>query len=168
MQALKDPDLSTDEIKLLNGLQGIQRIVINSCHGGFGLSELAVQYYLECKGTKVWIDPCKGTYMRVGPLYWLVPPGNHRGKYDPSPEAWRSMTLAERQANNKLLESQLFYPREIARDDPVLVRVIEELGKEANGPHADLKVVDVPSDVEWTIEEYDGAEWVAEKHRTWQ
>ena len=167
MQALKDPDLSTDEIKLLNGLQGIRRIVINAKHGGFGLSELAVQRYLELKGIEVWVEQRKGTYMRVGPLYWLVPPGDHRGKHDTGPEVWKSMTPAECQANNKLLESQLFFPRDIARDDPVLVRVIEELGVEANGPHAELKVVDVPSDVEWTIEEYDGSEWVAEVHRTW-
>ena len=78
------------------------------------------------------------------------------------------MTIQERQANNKLLDSQLFHPREIARDDPLLVQVIEELGDAANGPHAALKIVDIPSDVEWTIEEYDGSEWIAEKHRTWQ
>jgi hypothetical protein len=38
----------------------------------------------------------------------------------------------------------------------------------ANGAHANLKIVEVPPDVEWQIEEYDGNEWVAEKHRTWQ
>jgi len=30
-----------------------------------------------------------------------------------------------------------------------------------------LKIVDIPDGVEWEIEEYDGMEWVAEKHRTW-
>jgi hypothetical protein len=25
----------------------------------------------------------------------------------------------------------------------------------------------VPDGVEWTVEEYDGREWVAEVHRTW-
>lgn len=53
------------------------------------------------------------------------------------------------------------------RDDPVLVQVVEELGPEANGSHSDLEVVEIPDDVEWQIEEYDGKEWVAEKHRTW-
>jgi hypothetical protein len=168
MDALKDPNLSADEIKLLNGLQGIQRIVINSCHGGFGLSEAAVRRYLELRGIEVWVEPRTETYMSLGPLYWLVPPGPHRATYDPSPEAWSRMTMAERQANNKILDSQLFYARDIARDDPLLVRVVEELGSQSYGRHAELKVVDVPSDVEWTIEEYDGSEWVAEVHRTWQ
>lgn len=57
--------------------------------------------------------------------------------------------------------------RDIARNDPHLVQVIEELGTAANGDHAYLKVVDVPDDVVWDIEEYDGHEHVAERHRTW-
>jgi hypothetical protein len=44
---------------------------------------------------------------------------------------------------------------------------VEELGEAANGSYARLKVVEIPDDVEWTIKEYDGDEWIAEKHRTW-
>lgn len=41
--------------------------------------------------------------------------------------------------------------------------------KECGGAFAHgLKVVSIPADVEWQIEEYDGAEWIAEKHRTWR
>ena len=57
---------------------------------------------------------------------------------------------------------------DIERDDSDLVAVIEELGEEASGCCAKLKVVEVSDDVEWQIEEYDGNEWVAEKHRTWK
>ena len=56
---------------------------------------------------------------------------------------------------------------EVKRDDPMLIRVIEELGQRANGQFANLKIVEIPDEVEWQIEEYDGSEWVAEKHRTW-
>lgn len=66
-------------------------------------------------------------------------------------------------------DEHFFYVRSIPRDDPYLVEVVHELGKKAdNTPLSELKVVDIPSDIEWTIEEYDGAEWVAEKHRTWR
>ena len=60
-----------------------------------------------------------------------------------------------------------FWDRDIARDDPALVQVAEELGEAAADGYAELRVANVPDDVEWTIEEYDGKEWVAEKHRTW-
>ena len=53
------------------------------------------------------------------------------------------------------------------RADPKLIECVEKLGEEADGTFAELKVVDIPDDVEYTIEEYDGLEWVAEKHRTW-
>jgi hypothetical protein len=55
----------------------------------------------------------------------------------------------------------------IPRDDPILVSIVEELGEDAWGQFAKLKVVDIPDDVEWHIGEYDGIEWVAENHRTW-
>jgi len=56
---------------------------------------------------------------------------------------------------------------DIARNDQHLVRVAEELGDDVNGRFSELKVVDIPDDVEWQIDSYDGLEWVAEKHRTW-
>ena len=53
------------------------------------------------------------------------------------------------------------------RSDPKLVEVVEKLGPESWGQFAELSIVEIPKDIEWTIEEYDGIEWVAEKHRTW-
>lgn len=58
------------------------------------------------------------------------------------------------------------YP-DIERNDPDLVSVMEELGEEANGPSASLKVVDVPDDVKWYIRDYDGKETVVEQSRCW-
>ena len=56
---------------------------------------------------------------------------------------------------------------DIERDDPYLVKIVREMGADANGSYANLKVVEIPGDVDWEIGEYDGREWVAEKHRTW-
>jgi len=57
---------------------------------------------------------------------------------------------------------------DIERTDPALVQVVQEMGDKASGPHSQLGVVKVPDGIEWTIEEYDGAEWVAEVHQTWR
>ena len=56
---------------------------------------------------------------------------------------------------------------DIERDDPLLVQVVEELGEKADGDHAKLRIADVPDDVIWYIDEYDGSETVSEVHRTW-
>lgn len=53
------------------------------------------------------------------------------------------------------------------RAHPALIEVINHLGPEANGPHANLKIIEIPDDVDWEINEYDGLEHIAERHRTW-
>ena len=84
------------------------KIVINSCYGGFGLSEEALKY--------IGIKDC----------------------YD------------------------------IERNDPRLIECVRELGEKADSRCAKLKIVEIPDDVEWQVEEYDGIEWIAEKHETWR
>lgn len=64
-------------------------------------------------------------------------------------------------------DENFFSMYNIARDDPILIQVVEELGEASWGGAAELKVVEIPDDVEWEIEEYDGQEWVSEVHRTW-
>jgi len=53
------------------------------------------------------------------------------------------------------------------RAEPTLVRIVEEMGEAADGRFAALKIVEIPDDVQWHIEEYDGKEWVSENHETW-
>ncbi len=59
------------------------------------------------------------------------------------------------------------YSRDLERDDPRLVEIVERLGQESWGTCAELEVVEIPDDVKWHIHEYDGSEYVAEDHRTW-
>lgn len=55
-----------------------------------------------------------------------------------------------------------------SRNDPYLVRTVEELGSEvASDGYAKLKVVEIPDDVKWEIEDYDGMEVVKEVARKW-
>jgi len=59
------------------------------------------------------------------------------------------------------------------RECPILIDLVEEATRkdtlgEINGQCASLKVVEIPDDVDYEIEEYDGNEWVAEKHRVWR
>lgn len=53
----------------------------------------------------------------------------------------------------------------IARDNKDLIEVVKKLGEKVNGEFASLKIVEIPSDMKWHIEEYDGLEHVAEDHR---
>ena len=110
------------------------KIVINKCHGGFGLSQKAMQRYAELKGFTLISED--------GDFYSL----HYR---------------------DSVSDDNLICDRDIPRNDPDLITVVEELGDEANDRHADLKVVEIPEDVSWEIDDYDGSEWVAEKHSRW-
>jgi hypothetical protein len=127
----------TPHDELIEHLKGVRYIVINVCHGGFGLSQEAVKLYLDRAGLDYKFSPREDRYStdRYGPV--VLVNGNH----------WSD--------------------REIDRDDPALVSIVRELGKAAAGPYAELKIVKIPADVKWEIAEYDGSEWVAEQHRTW-
>lgn len=50
------------------------------------------------------------------------------------------------------------YDRHLARDDPLLVQVVEELCKDSWGEYSKLIVKEIPEGSEWEIEEYDGRE----------
>jgi hypothetical protein len=60
-----------------------------------------------------------------------------------------------------------FWAGNLDRNDPNLVKVVQELGEAAETPYSELKIIDIPNGIKWHICEYDGLEHVAEDHRTW-
>jgi len=70
-----------------------------------------------------------------------------------------------RLANEKLVEWGFPIPKGkkwplSRRQEPLLIKVIEELGEKANGPYSRLKIVEVPDNIGYTIEQDGGKEWV--------
>ena len=44
------------------------------------------------------------------------------------------------------------------RTNPIAVKCVETLGADANGMCAELSIVSVPADADWSIDDYDGIE----------
>ena len=130
------------------------KVVKNSCYGGFSLSHKAVMRYAELIGKTLYafVDN-RGT-----DLTKVIP---YTSKTKPMLGLIYYCTTEEYNDDNS------FNPRDIYRADKHLVKVVEELGKKANGIHAELIVVKIPNNVEWEIDNYDGMETIHEKHRTW-
>jgi len=124
------------------------KLVVNRCHGSFGLSDAAYERMIELgieaveytrdkswNGKKVIFDSslasgsCK---LHNDRMYW---------------DTWT------RNYEN--------------RSDEILVQAVEELGDKASDNLSYLVVVEVPDDVEFFIDDYDGFETVRENHRTW-
>jgi len=53
------------------------------------------------------------------------------------------------------------------RVDKKLIKCIETLKHEASGKCAKLKVIEIPDDIDYKINEYDGIESIEEVHRSW-
>ena len=66
-----------------------------------------------------------------------------------------------------LVDKQRMDYYDLDRTDLDLVAAVEELGENACGYAADLKIVSIPDDVKWFIHEYDGMEVIREEHRSW-
>jgi len=52
------------------------------------------------------------------------------------------------------------------RTHPDLIEAIET-SSNPNGSYANIEIVDIPDDIEWEIDDYDGVETIHEKHRSW-
>ena len=69
--------------------------------------------------------------------------------------------------NNEMfgIKSEDYYAYRTA---PELIEAIEKIGvKESTGELSKLKVIKIPDDVEWYIQNYDGNETIHKKHRIW-
>jgi hypothetical protein len=141
------------------------KIVINACHGGFGLSEKAIDRYIELKGLKLYKNTDE--QLEYGINYYTVPYEEYQKAYrnDMKKTTWpgKEKGYGQYYESNQLCWN--FY--DVPRTDITLIQVVQELGTEANSRYAKLKIVEVPVDVQWHIGEYDGWEWVAENHRKW-
>lgn len=134
----------------------MKKIIINNCYGGFSLSYEAIMAYAERKGIKLYAYVAED-YLTNKYKEYIVGYSAFCVHYSTNPL----------NKDGIISESGYFSNRNIPRDDLDLIAVVEELGEKANGDHAELKIVEIPDDVDWIIEEYDGNEWVAEKHRIW-
>lgn len=139
----------------------MKEVVINNRHGGFGLSHEAMLRYAEIKNLPVYTQTHKYGFVK----YSLVP---FEERLDAKDVDWHSLSLDERAEHNRVYKEQTLYDRDIPRDDPALVQVVKELGaKKASGRFAALKIVRIPDNIEWEVDEYDGMEKINEVHRSW-
>lgn len=134
------------------------KIVINTKYGGFNLSYAGVMKYAKLSGLKL------NAYVNKRDSNGNINFNEYR-KYN-----GKGDELLIYYSTGKLnsVSEGYFSARDIQRNDKNLVAVVEQLGEKANSKFSKLKVVEIPDDVKWTIEEYDGIEWVTEEHRTWR
>lgn len=144
------------------------KVVINNCFGGFGLSDAAYEKLIQW-GVPVrkYVEQERDPETR---LYKPQPLNDGEVIFDRelTPEGECKINdLYHKHKPNSLTGRYWETWLDGQRSHPLLLRVVEELGEAADGRCAQLKIVEIPDGVDYVIEEYDGNEHVAEKHRTW-
>lgn len=140
------------------------KIAINKCYGGFDLSHKAIEMIMKRKGlgcykykqTKYKFSDGVAEYTRLDD-----------DDYESSLFIHYSTTDLGKKIEEIPNENYWYYG-DLERTDEELISVIEELGEESSGSLGSVKVVEIPDDVDWEIEDYDGIESIHEKHRVWQ
>ncbi len=137
------------------------QIVINNSFGGFGLSYEGVMKYAELTGIKIYafVDGRND----AGNLDFHAPKVSYNGTEDVLVIHYSKKPLKD----GEYEKDSYFSERDIERTDLALIETVKLLKKKANGRCASLKIIEIPDDVEWQVEEYDGLEHITEKHQTW-
>ena len=126
------------------------KIVINNCFGGFSLSPTAIKRWSDLKG--------HGCFF----FNWCnFPLSLEEAERSHSFLACKTDVFDDYNNGGRIASCKL------DRADPDLVKIVEEMGDAASGNYSMLKVVEIPDGVDWEIMEYDGAETIHEKHRSW-
>jgi len=124
-------------------------VVINNCFGGFGISTEAGKWLIENRD-------------------WKVTEYDNGSIADPNAELVDSQSskYGKTRGSRYRLVDDTHRNIEL-RQNPDLIDCVKALGEDVNTRTSSLKVVEIPDGVEFTIEEYDGNEHIAEKHETW-
>lgn len=123
------------------------KVAINTSYGGFGLS----------------VEALKCLYKKESELLKNYTPWDGIEWYDMGDGFYGS-----RRYDFIKKDEQVYTFEDENRMHPDLIALIETLGDKANGLFSELKIVEIPDGIEFSIEEYDGREEIHEKHRSWK
>lgn len=154
------------------------KIVINVCFGGYSLSPKAVKRLAEIQGKECYFY--EGGLSKKYDLIEGVPDARSMfcsaftisnekelNSILKKSDEWHILTDKQKDDFNTEYDAISLSMNPDDRTDKQLIQVIEELGDEANGSCAKLKIVEIPDDIKWLISDYDGIEEVEEVHRSW-
>lgn len=142
-------------------------IVINKCFGGFSISKKCAEYMVELgsERAKAELDEY---YKTVAAIKQYGDTGTFPYYVEESEKDFIKIYAKYRDFDHWYGFGYCDgYEEGYERNDPILVKAVKDLGRDADGSCSDLEVVEIPDGIEWEIEEYDGMESVHEAHRSW-
>ena len=120
----------------------MKKIVINKCYGGFGLSPLAQKRYMELKNPEMKIFFYGQNVFRSGGTEW-----SKIKDFENCMDEYLIQVVLNKDIGDNIINPKLtnedYITIEPERSDPLLVQVVEKLGKKASDRYSELVVVSV-------------------------
>lgn len=137
------------------------KVILNKCFGGFHPSAEAYRLYAKKKGIKLFPYEVDATdkFQKVS---WE--------KAINSSSLWLFYFTKDFGSHGHIKHDDWkydLYLRDESREDPILIEVVEELGKRASSSVSNLVVVEIPNGMDYVIDNYDGVETLHERVRVW-
>lgn len=123
------------------------KVVINQCYGGFGLSPKGLKRYLELNGKQAYFYKQTSYQYQGNVTYERI------DNIENANELFISCTTRDQ---GKILSD---YPEDtfsyysLKRNDPILVQIVEELGREASSKYSNLVVIEIENGRWFKIDE---------------
>ena len=136
------------------------KVILNKCYGGFDVSQEAYELYAKKKGIEIFAYKLECTNNK--PIYKKTDTGSSIFTITFTKDFGDYIELSDDNSEKYCLELCRNH-----REDPVLIEVVEELGKRANSRFSELVVVDIPDGMEYEIDDYDGIETLHQKVEKW-
>lgn len=148
----------------------MKKVILNKCYGYFSVSGVGYAKYCEKIGKPCFMykmsfdqDLDKVTYTkkniyedRVGIFDIFLT------KYIGDVTTRPNSLIHDKDIQDAIIDLDSDH-----REDPILIEVVEELGEDANDWCSQLKVVEIPDDLDYVIDNNDGIETLHQRVQTW-
>ena len=138
----------------------MKKVILNKCFGGFDVSKEAYMLYAKKKGLTLYLY--ESEFINRKFIYKKVNDDNSIFRHYFIKDMGDNVEIS-----NEDYEKYCLYLKDEHREDPILIEVVEELGEKASERFGNLKVVEIPDDLEYVIDEYDGIETLHQKVEEW-
>ena len=137
----------------------MKKVILNKCCGGFGLSKEAYELYAKKKGISVFHYTQENLKKEI---YTYATDDNRTFDFYFTKDFGDNVYISNEDFKKYFLNLD-----ENFREDKTLIEVVEELGEKANTFYSNLKIVEIPDDLDYVIDNYDGIETLHQKVQEW-
>ena len=137
----------------------MKKVILNKCFGGFGLSKEAYELYAKKKGISVFHYTQENLKKEI---YTYATDDNRTFDFYFTKDFGDNVYISDEDFKKYFLKLD-----EKFREDKTLIEVVEELGEKANAFYSNLKIVEIPDDLDYVIDNYDGIETLHQKVQEW-